>query len=63
MVKNKCYYEVSYFDPADPKGEEWRTWKSKSKKKLKKIQEDLKVAWKSPAKEFPIRKDCLKRRK
>ncbi len=58
IPKKKCHFEIGYFDPADPEGERWKTWKSKSKKKLKVVQDDLKVAWDADAREFPIKKVC-----
>ena len=56
--KKRCRYQISYYDPADPAGEKWKTWKNKSKKKLKKGQNDLKIAWEESAKQFPIKRVC-----
>ncbi len=56
MAKRKFRYKIEYFDPADPKGMRWKVWKFKTLKKAREHQADLKVVWRSPAREFPIRK-------
>ena len=58
ISKKKCHFEIEYLDPDDLSGEKSKTWKSKTKKKLKAVQEDLKVVWGESAKKFPIKKVC-----
>lgn len=55
-LTTKYKYEISYFDPSDETGERWKTWKFKTLREAKNLQFDLKTAWKSPAREFPIKK-------
>ena len=62
MSKKKCHYEIDYLDPTDPSGEKSKTWKSSSKKKLKTVQDDLKVVWGESARKFPIKKVCTKKK-
>ena len=58
IAKKKCHFEIEYLDPADPSGEKSKTWKSKNKKKLKAVQDDLKVVWGESTRKFPIKKVC-----
>ena len=54
-LKNLKLYEITYYDPNDPKGERIKTWRFKKLLSAKKWQRELENVWKSPKSEFPIK--------
>jgi len=54
--KIKYKYEVSYYDPNDPSGERWKTWRYTTLKKARIKRNELLECWEATKSEIPINK-------